>query len=338
MSRVVGGVFALETDGPPRGEPAWLSESSLLLANARGGFRLLLRHLQPSQAWLPAFLCDSMWEAIDETGARARLYPVDERLETPDRDWLAELSPGDVVVLVDYFGYVRDDGLAAACRERGAIVVEDACHALLTDGAGSLGDYVLWSPRKFAGLPDGGVLQAVRAPLPEVSVPAADQRWWALALEATRRRAAFDAGGPRDFLPVHQQAELGHPIEPVSMSPLARSLAATIDWGAIAARRRANHDVLAAKLARHALMPPPPPGTVPSGFTVRVNNRDEVRAALFEADIFPSLLWPSAGWIPVEFAASHALSAQVMTLHCDQRYDAADMIRTSEIVLDTVQA
>jgi hypothetical protein len=110
---------------------------------------------------------------------------------------------------------------------------------------------------------------------------------------------------------------------------------ASLDWAAIARRRRANHDVLAARLAPFAALPPPGPGTVPAGFTVRVPDRDAVRAALFARDIFPSLLWPAAS-IPASFAASHRLAAEVMTLHCDQRYDAADMARTADAILDAV--
>jgi hypothetical protein len=149
---------------------------------------------------------------------------------------------------------------------------------------------------------------------------------------ACERRADFDAGGPRDFLPWHQRAEHGHPLEPTAMSAFSHERMLALDWDAIARRRRANHDALAARLGHVAALPPPDAGTVPAGFTVRVPNRDAVRAALFARDIFPSLLWPSAGLVPEEFTASHRLAAQVMTLHCDQRYDASDMARTADAI------
>jgi dTDP-4-amino-4,6-dideoxygalactose transaminase len=337
MSRVIGGVFALAPDGPDLGTPAWLAPSRLRFANARGGFRWLLRRLGASRAWLPAFLCESMRDAATGAGCDVRLYALDERLRAGDDAWVAALRPGDVVVVVDYFGHVLHAELARRCRSLGAVVVEDASHALLSAAAGTLGDYVLWSPRKFAGLPDGGVLQSNLEPFGEVALPPADPAWWSVALDAGVRRARFEAGGPRDFLPVHQQAEHDHPAEPVAMSDFAQARARTLDWAGIAARRRANHAVLAGALAEFDLMPAADAGTVPVGLTVRVPDRDRVRAALFAHDIFPSLLWPSA-WIPAEFTASHALSAQVMTLHCDQRYDETDMIRTATIVLDSVRA
>jgi dTDP-4-amino-4,6-dideoxygalactose transaminase len=334
MSRVIGGVFALESPSEYYGTPRFMNRSSLLLANARCGFTLLLRWLRPSQVWMPAYLCESMFKIAESEAGRMRLYPVDERLAASDRRWLQDVRPGDVVVVVDYFGFVPDAELAGSARERGAIVVEDASHALLSADAGSIGDYVLWSPRKFAGLPDGGALQANNGRLPELVAAAGEQAWWNLAYDACLRRRQFEEGGPREWLPVHQQAEDEHPSEPVAMSEYSRNLATGLDWEAIARRRSANYRVLAERLARFDQMPAASAGTVPVGFTMRVDNRDEVRAALFAQDIFPSRLWPTAGRVPDEFVASHRLSATTMTLHCDQRYDAEDMARTADIVLE----
>jgi hypothetical protein len=338
VSRVVGGVFALEPPGTPRGQDLpFLRGPHLLLANARGGLRLLLQARRPATLWMPAFLCESMLRIGEGLPVATRLYAIDEAFATTDLAWLDEVRAGDVVVVVDYFGHVLHGDVAARARDRGAIVVEDASHALLGADAGSLGDYVLWSPRKFAGLPDGGVLQARRdAPLPDAALPDADAGWWQAAYEACARRAGFDAGGPRDFLPWHQQAERDHPADAVAMSTFSRERLDTLDWPAIARRRRANHDVLADRLARFAALPPPATGTVPAGFTVRVPQRDAVRAALFARDIYPSLLWP-AGPVPTTFAASHRLAAEVMTLHCDQRYDAADMARTADAIFEAVR-
>jgi hypothetical protein len=41
--------------------------------------------------------------------------------------------------------------------------------------------------------------------------------------------------------------------------------------------------------------------------------------------------------VPATFTASHVLASEVMTLHCDQRYDAADMARTADAILDAVR-
>ena len=336
MSKVIGGVFSLEEiAGGSMVEPRFFSRDCLLLANARGAFRLLVAELQPRQVWLPTFLCPTMVDAV--APCKPRLYPVNAELRATELDWLDEVLAGDLVVVVDYFGFVLHEDLAQAARRVGAVVVEDASHALLSEDAGKIGDYVLWSPRKFAGLPDGGVLQAVTGPLPEARLSQANPEWWALAHDACLRRRVFEQGGQRDWLSVHQQAERGHPANPVAMSELSKTLACGLDWPAIANRRMENYRVLAQRLVAFDLMPLAGKGTVPIGFTLRLSNRDHVRAALFAQDIYPSLLWPTRGWIPDQYSASHNLSASIMTLHCDQRYDHTDMDRMADCILEQAQ-
>ena len=339
-TRVVGGVFATGAEGDADAAPAFLRRpDQLRLANARSGLRLLQRQLRPARTWLPAFICESMSRQVAAEGGELRWYALDEKLEARELDWLDEVQRGDLVLVVDYFGFVTHHELAHAARARGAWVVEDAAHALLTEGAGSLGDFALFSPRKAAGLGEGGLLRW-RAPLPgPIALEATDGAWRALAQRAGRQRARFDReGGARDWLALDQQAERLHPDLPCAMDERVLRLAAALDWADIARRRAANYRTLAQALGEFALHPGLPPGTVPHGFTVRVDNRDAVRAALFAAEIFPSLLWPMAGVVPDAFAASHRLSARVMTLHCDQRYDAADMARTAAVFLEHARA
>jgi hypothetical protein len=335
-ARVIGGAFGLATAGDATTAPAWLVRpDQLAFANARGALRAVQRWKRPARVWMPAFLCDSMSRQVAAENQELRWYPLDETLAATDLAWLDDVAPGDVVLVVDYFGFVLHAALARAARARGAFVVEDAAHALLTDRAGSLGDVAIFSPRKCAGLPDGGLLRGAALP-PVAALPTADGRWFTLAVDAATQRGQFDRGerDDRGWLALNQEAERLHPDEPTAMSALSHRLAATIDWAAIAARRRDNYRALAERLAPLALFPDLPDGTVPHGFTIRVRDRDAVRAALFAHDIFPSLLWPLAGVVPASFTASHRLSADVMTLHCDQRYDPDDMHRIARLVLD----
>jgi selenocysteine lyase/cysteine desulfurase len=69
------------------------------------------------------------------------------------------------VALIDYFGFDRARSWATAANARGAWVLEDASQALLSHGVGSSADFVVFRPRKFLGVPDGGILR-LNAPLP----------------------------------------------------------------------------------------------------------------------------------------------------------------------------
>ena len=66
---------------------------------------------------------------------------------------------------------------------------------------------------------------------------------------------------------------------------------------------------------------------VPLFIPIYVNNRDEVRRAMFDAGIFCPVHWPNQQTEHAKAIAQHELS-----LIIDQRYDEADMNRIVEII------
>lgn len=336
--RIIGGVFGLgDALNPNHTAPPFLEEGAVLLANARSGLWLLTQKLAPAQIWLPSFACQALYEAVDQGAARVRFYPVDERLALPNLDWLADVRPNDLVVLIDYFGWPCDQQAIAAVQERGAWAIEDACQALLSTHVGRATDIVLYSPRKFLGVPDGGILLA-RGPVASqlaANLDAPPAEWWLIALAATQLRREFDrCGGDRQWFELFQRAEAHSPCASYAMSDLTRAmLRQSFDYAAIARRRVANYRRLAERLGEFALMPELPQEVVPLGFPARFGNRDRARSALFAQEIYPPVHWPTDGWVPERFEASHRLAREIMTLPCDQRYEVEDMDRIADAVL-----
>lgn len=112
--------------------------------------------------WLPGFFCNASSVPARAAGAEIVFYPVTSALAP---DWascrkLASESPPSLFVLVHYFGAASDiEGARAFCDEVGAVLVEDAAHVLRpTARIGHAGDFVLYSPHKLVGIPDGAVL------------------------------------------------------------------------------------------------------------------------------------------------------------------------------------
>ena len=328
--KIIGGMLALEsTAAVTQTPPPFAANRSLLLATARGAVRLLCDILRPPRVWLPSYLCDVVIAPIAESGCDVVFYRIDAELRADDPDTLGDVGPGDIVVFIDYFGFSECESVGALARARGAWVVEDACQALFKTAMSHTADYALMSPRKFLGVPDGGILLA-RAGVPFVSdhLPGADTTWWLKAFDASRRRAMFDiAGGERDWFRAYQEVEASAPSAPCRMSELSRLiLDCCVPWTHVARQRRENYAVLAAELGEFAWRDTLPDGCVPVGFPLRVANRDDVRSHLFAHDIFPPVHWP-LHQVPAEFNDSHVVSAQLMTLPCDQRYDTEDMRR-----------
>jgi hypothetical protein len=337
-SRVIGGVFGLEplpsAPARPTVPPPFARAPALWTVNGRSAIRVLCSALRPRQVWLPSYLCDTVRLGLTDPRS-VRFYEVNADLAVAARAWLDEVQADDLVVLIDYFGFPAPADVAAAARARGACVLEDACQALLTEGLGQEADFLVYSPRKFVGVPDGGLLvQTGARPLPDALLAPAPPAWWRGALVAVESRRDFDRGGAaRDWFPAFQAAEREAPSGAYAASALSRSLLTTaVDWSAVAARRRANWAVLAAALGDVAVFPVLTAGVAPLGFPIRVSRRDQVREALFAREIYPPVHWPLAGVVPEGFQESHGLSAEIMTLPCDQRCSPADMERMATLV------
>ena len=328
---IIGGMFGLETM-PAEGAtpPPFLREGARLLLNARCGIWTVLEQVKPRQVWMPSYLCGAMLSAVDRRKTRIRFYPVDCNLVLAARDWLADVNEGDVVLFIDYFGYPCDAECARAAKQRGAWVLEDACQALLSRHVGAVADYVIYSPRKFLGVPDGGVLLANRgAPLTLAAEASAPDAWLLKALEAGIQRREFDRhGGERRWFELFQEIEAGMPVGSFAMSEVARSiLMHGSDYEALAGRRRENYAWLVKELPELAVLPDLPPDVVPLGFPVRHPQRDTIRRGLFEENIYPPVHWPVPAVVPSEFADARRLAGDIMTLPCDQRYGRDDMDR-----------
>jgi dTDP-4-amino-4,6-dideoxygalactose transaminase len=333
-SSVIGGIFGLElleldVDLAPAEPPSFLSGRRQLLATARSAVKLLVRALRPPNVWVPSYICGVVIEAINEHGVRVRFYPVDESLNIANQDWLAQIRPGDLAIFVDYFGFDNWTTCGAEAKARGACIVEDACQAMLNEHFSPHSDYIFFSPRKFIGVPDGGILIAANnAQLPDSNLLPAPADWFLLALKASIRRAEFDRfGGDRDWSEMFQYTESSGPIEPYRMSDVSAGILQVIDWSEIKKRRRQNYRALLAEIGELAIFRDLPPRVVPLGFPIRVKNRNQVRGSLFADQIYPPVHWDIVDLVPKEFAGSHLLAREVMTLPCDQRYHAEDMRR-----------
>ena len=155
-----------------------------------------------------------------------------------------------------------------------------------------------------------------------------------MKLEACIARREFDKfGGKRGWFELFRQVEAGYPLGPYDMSGLSELLLErAFDYPAIQQTRRQNYRHLAESLSEYAIFRRLDEDTVPLGFPIRVERRDEVRQFLFDHEVFPPIHWCIGDCVPPQFIESHRLSAQIMTIPCDQRLNSDDVQRVSDLV------
>jgi hypothetical protein len=280
-----------------------------------------------------------MLDAVARPGMSVRFYPIGADLQIASETWLGAVVPGDLVVFIDYFGFNTWESLGEKVRESGAFVVEDACQAMLNDNFSDFSHFVIASPRKFVGVPDGGVLNAMPGTqLPKAVLPPLPAEWWCEAFSATLLRGEFDRhGGDRKWFELYRSFDPNGPVKPHAMSELSRQLLGRFDYAEIGGRRRENYEFLLGEIGHLAIFDHLPPGVVPLGFPIRIEARDSVRLELFKDDIFPPVHWHLDKIVPETFTASHELSREIMTLPCDQRYDITDLMQMVKCMFKAIE-
>lgn len=334
--KIIGGVFGLDlTDPYFKNSPPFLDEKNIFLANGRSGIDFLVRELSPRQVWMPSYLCGTMLEGIKHNDFSYRFYAVDYDLKFSHRDWLDAVGENDLVVFIEYFGFPCESSVLSLAKSKRAWVLVDACQALLSKRRYSDFDFLLFSPRKFLGVPDGGILCSNKQQyFGQGKLQMSPDPWWFTAFEATALRGEFDRkGGDRRWFQLFRKADIQSPVGNYAMSEFSKRLLSKFDYRTIARKRAENFRFLASELGKLALFPKLPSDVVPLGFPIRTEYRDRLRQVLFGENIYPPVHWAIKGVVPERFEDSHRLSEDIMTLPCDQRYEIEDMRRMTALVL-----
>ncbi len=341
---IIGGMFgpdrtpgekeSLPGDLPPHHRAGWFmaARSALMAAAMRPGI---------ARVWLPSYLCDSMLPGLESSGKEIRYFPVPADLRSGDLGWTRELSPADMVVVIAYYGVQPPPDLTGAIRDRRGYLVLDESGCPPTAGTNPDADSVVYSPRKLAGVPAGGILVDLSEKLAPFPTPIAPPAELADGIgRAFDLRGRFDdagaAGSDRRWYAAAQDWERTYPAGLWGIDERSRRILADgLPWSAIAARRRANHAFLADALRSWRLTSLAEDSTCPLGYVLALDApelRDGLRSALIAGSIYPPIHWALPPAVPSHYSESHDLSARTLTLACDQRYDFQDMERIAACV------
>ena len=273
---------------------------------------------------MPYFLCSVMHDAARSAGVEVVNYALTEGLEFIT---LPSLEEDDALLYVDYFGlktaYIKS---ALVERYREGLIVDNsqALFSAPVDGIVSL-----YSPRKFVGVPDGGLL---------VNAPANMDR-----PTATHSASRFDAlmgrlsDGPEAHYPDFLEGEHSLGLEGVrGMSRATYRLLDSIDYASVRNKRMENfsqlHKALSAFNAA-SWIPDEPCAVLCYPLLMRdAAHASGLRDALREERIFVPCYWREV----LDNAASPTLErdlcARLLPLPLDQRYGTEEVDRMTALI------
>jgi hypothetical protein len=339
----IGGTFGLESKHSQVDiKELWSVGTGLTyFLNARCAIYALCQSIAPRTAWLPSYLCAAILEPFRKLRIPVRFYNDGPNFENTDSRWTGDIRQGDLVLLIHYFGFPNKTVPTTELISRGAVILEDAAQSLFVKQQYPNSVGIVYSPRKFFGVPDGGLAVSIRDVFRRNALQPPPENWWKDALAVAQIRREFDlaGGGENRWFPLFRQVEESHPLGLYRSSDLSRALIESgIDYQGLKRTRRDNYQTLASLLREHAVFPNLDEEVVPIGFPVRVNahQRDKVLDFFYHRKIYPPVHWRIDGVVPEKYAESHLLSNSTLTLICDQRYSKDEMALEAETFVSAV--
>ncbi len=274
---------------------------------------------------LPDYLCSSVLVPIKGLGLEHSFYPIDEQLELIESEFSKLYIKGSVILLINFFGLKDLSSQIKFIREidENAIIIEDDVQAYYEfmkslDGV----DFKFTSLRKTFAVPDGGLVKT-KHHLPKVTTPNTfGQYKAAAALLKSMREGNFN---DQIYLELFEKGEsLIDNEQDCGMSQIAEKLYSFTNEDHVKVRRLNNARYLIDELKKIGIEPLLllNEDHVPLFVPIILKNRDEVRKALFQKEIYCPVHWPLDG---MELKRGEQMSKEELSLIIDQRYGRKEM-------------
>ena len=318
MSNAIGGYFELELPRPGN----FLYPAAYKFQSARAAFLALLRTVKPRKVFIPHYICDSMIAPLEQSGVEYCFYSVDAEFNIIDD---LEFSDSDWLLYVNYFG---------ACEKNiDQLLTKYNPHQLILDHSQAF--YAaprdcmatIYSPRKFFGVPDGGLL------LTELQIcepQSSDHVSFTRAMPGLKRLAETPEAGYTDYQKAERSLEQ---CEPLKMSQLTQRILHSVDFENARLRRNENFHFLHHRLKelnKISLNFQNINGPLCYPFLA---DSPDLRAHLIREKVFVATYWPETAARVSNTSHEIKFVNNLLPLPCDQRYDSNEMQRIVEVCL-----
>jgi len=308
----IGGYFEWEFAGA-RGNS--LHENSVYLNSGRHALEYILGGLgKVRRLWIPYFTCDVVLEPLTRLSIPWKFYHIDENLEIADS---IDLQAGEYLLYTNYYG-IKDAYVSHLVKAYGEQLVIDNAQALYCE---ALAAHQFYSPRKFMGMPDGGIaVTSLQGSVDSLPVDLSYDR----CSHLLKRLEMAPSEGYADFK-ANSKKIAESPLS--RMSSISRHIFDSVDLDGIRQARRRNFEYLhsALKSTNRLDVPSMDSFACPLVYPYWSNNGKELKKKLIEQGIFVATYWPNV----LEWAKSdtieYELANNIVCIPVDQRYGKEEM-------------
>lgn len=286
--------------------------------SARSAIKVILRAIKAKKILLPAYTCDAVVKAVEDLGITYTYYRINS---TFDVDAAVRLEQGEYILIVDYFGMSGDSVTRSLKRFGHAKTLVDCSQAYFSAYTEALA--TVWSPRKFFGLPDGGLIYSAdpRIKEPTIRDETSETRMGHLINRLSNN--------PETSYQKYLEAEQEIANMPVlGMSRLTERLLHSVNYESAKIARSKNARYLHSHLSEYNTLKWNLNNNIaPLCYPFLPKARKTSRSALIDNKVFMPSYWPEVLTRVDEGSFEWELVNNCLFLPCDQRYTEHDMSR-----------
>lgn len=314
----IGGYFEWEF---PSLKTFTLHHNAVLLNSGRHALEYILRGLgEVACVYIPYYTCDAVVMPFMRLSIPYKFYQIDENLEIADDIYLGDK---DYLIYTNYFG-IKDAYVRRVVKQYGDKVIIDNAQALYCP---PIARHQVYSPRKFIGMPDGGLAVTDVADY-SIELPKAIS--FDKCSHLLKRVELAPSEGYNDFKAVSRmlaESSLSR------MSVISEHILKSIDLWQIRKIRRENFCTLNRVLSQsnRLIIPELESFSCPLSYPFLTEDK-YLKAQLIKEQVFVPTYWPNVlDWTKTGMVENN-LANQLLAIPCDQRYGKADMERIVNII------
>lgn len=287
---------------------------------------------------VPDYLCSSILSAVNKAGFNYEFYHLTDTLVLDDEVFSNQYDKSKAVLVINYYGLQTLEQQFSFIKslDENAIIIEDdvqAYYEFIQDS--TIPDYKFTSLRKTFDSPDGGLVKT-KYNITHPQTPNTFHKYKAASgiLKEFRNKGFYNDDiylelSHRGESMIDSEIELG-------ISDVAYSVIDNTDVSKVSSIRKSNAEVICSGLKYIGIntVIPVADDKTPLFIPIYLEDRNKVRKAMFQHNIFCPVHWPLDG-MPVKKGAE--MAEHELSLIVDQRYTADDMNRILNILADNIQ-
>lgn len=312
--KAIGGYFGLELQ-----EKQEYHQEAIRLNTGRNALEYILLANKYKKLYLPFYSCDVLLEPLGRNNIEHEFYRIDENFE-PLFDF-KKIQANEAFLYINYFGlkenYVKE--IASHCKN----LIIDSSQSFFSMSISGIDTF--YSPRKFLGVPDGGYAYSKLKLENELQKDISFER-----CEHLLKRIDISAEEGYISFVANDHSLNNEPIK--IMSDLTKSLLTSLDYKAIATRRKNNFNYLHHLLKdKNKLKIEKAEENIPMVYPFWQDD-ETLKSRLLQHQIYTATYWPNVFEWCKEGDLEYKMAKEIVYLPIDQRYTEKDLERILEII------